>query len=103
MREAPSMKTDRQQGTSGFSKESSALGSQSAPAKKPTESIPVAQPEETEESGSDAEENEPVEGPVDDDDYVHELFGSYVDGEEEEYQEECSRFYFSALSSSIIC
>jgi len=98
------MKAGRPQGTSGISKESSGVGSQLAPAKKPIEPVPVAQPEEIEESASDAAENELATGPVDDD-YVHELFGSYVEEEEEEEEEDqdgYSQSYYFALSSSVI-
>src|SRR5205807_3836318 len=99
-------KAGRQQATSGFSKESSGLGSQLTPAKKPTEPIPISQSEETgiiEENVSDAAENGLVTDPVHDDDYVHELFGSYAEEEEEEEdQDGYSRFYYFALSTSII-
>ena len=78
------------------------MGSQLATAKKPIEPIPIAQPEEVEESASDAAENELATGPVDDD-YVHELFGSYVEEEEEEEdQDGYSQSYYFALSSSVI-
>ena len=106
-REASSMKAGGQQGTPSFPKKKSGLGRQLAPAKKPIEAIPIAQPEETgviEENISDAAENELATGPVDDDDYVHELFGSYEEEEEEEEEDHdgYSRFYYFALPSSII-